>query len=77
MDHLTIIVQRTEAVFACQVPEKLHPLSANTLAAFLENNMSEWEFGRLFSLANSTYVALTECILNHIDAAKITLMVPN
>lgn len=73
MDHLTIIAQRTEAALACQVPEKLHPLSANTLAAFLQNNLSEGEFARLFSMADSAYVALTECILDKANAAEMAL----
>ncbi len=71
MDQIAIIAQRTQAVLACDLPATLHPLSANTLEAFLADNMVVEEFARFFSLADSSYIALTSCILAALENAPV------
>ncbi len=73
MDQIAIITQRQQAVSACELPERLHPLSANTLEAFLANNMAVEEFARFFSLADSGYIALTNCILAALENAPLVV----
>ena len=47
----------------CEFPERLHPVSKMFLEAFLEGRMSPAEFQRFFSLPNSDYIALAECLV--------------
>jgi hypothetical protein len=58
----------TPGLFAC-LPSHLHPVSAQILDLFLNGRLPLEEFRRLFSLPNSDYLPVTDCILNalHID----------
>lgn len=47
----------------CEFPERLHPVSKMFLEAFLEGRMSSVEFQRFFSLPNSDYIVLAECLV--------------
>ncbi|NIR28974.1 MAG: hypothetical protein GWN84_06600 [Gammaproteobacteria bacterium] len=47
----------------CEFPERLHPVSRLFLDAFLEGRMSAAEFQRFFSLPNSDYIPLAECLV--------------
>lgn len=48
---------------ACDFPERLHPVSRLFLDAYLEQRMSTEEFQRFFSLPNSDYIQLAECLV--------------
>lgn len=45
------------------MPEQLHPVSERFLVAFLEGRMSQKNFQRFFSLPNSDYIPLAECVV--------------
>ena len=47
----------------CSFPERLHPVSQLFLDAFLEGRMTAAEFRRFFSLPNSDYIPLAECLV--------------
>lgn len=49
-------------ILAC-LPPHLHPVSAQVLFLFLDGNLTLAEFRRLFSLPNSDYIPVTNCIL--------------
>ena len=49
-------------VLAC-LPSHLHPVSAQVLLLFLDGDLTLAEFRRLFSLPNSDYISVTNCIL--------------
>jgi hypothetical protein len=51
------------AVLAC-LPSHLHPVSAQILDLFLSGILPVGEFRRMFSLPNSDYLPVTDCILN-------------
>lgn len=51
------------AQLACEFPERLHPVSRLFLDAFLEQRMPATEFQRFFSLPNSDYIQLAECLV--------------
>jgi hypothetical protein len=45
------------------LPPVLHPVSAHILELFFQGWLPVEEFMRLFSLPNSDYIPITECIL--------------
>jgi hypothetical protein len=49
-------------ILAC-LPPHLHPVSAQILALFLSGDLPVEEFRRMFSLPNSDYLPVTDCIL--------------
>lgn len=51
------------AALTCDFPERLHPVSRLFLDAFLEGRMSASDFQRFFSLPNSDYIPLAECLV--------------
>jgi hypothetical protein len=53
-------------VIAC-LPPKLHPISMQFLDLFLHGRLPLEEFRRLFSLPNSDYLTVTDCILRALD----------
>jgi hypothetical protein len=50
-------------VLACLPPNR-HPVSAQILDLFLSGIIPVGEFRRVFSLPNSDYLPVTDCILN-------------
>ena len=61
MSPLTELLKRSW--LHCEFPERLHPVSQLFLEAFLEARMSRGEFQRFFSLPNSDYIPLAECVV--------------
>ena len=59
---------------ACHPPQ-LHPVSAQILQLFLSGDLPLVEFRRMFSLPNSDYLPVTDCILKalHIDIPPVEL----
>lgn len=47
----------------CEFPARLHPASRVFLENFLDGRLSAAEFQRFFSLPNSDYIPLAECIV--------------
>ena len=47
----------------CIWPERLHPVSAQILEQYVAGRMPEAEFLRSFSLPNSDYISLSQCIV--------------
>jgi hypothetical protein len=45
------------------LPDRLHPVSAKILAAFLEGRLTESDFLWGFHLPNSDYLTVSECIV--------------
>ncbi len=56
-------------IIAC-LPPHLHPVSAEVLHLFLRGILPLEEFRRLFSLPNSDYLPVTDCVLK---ALQITI----
>lgn len=54
---------RMEVVF-CELPDRLHPASAYFLHEFTVGRISEAYFLRSFSLPNSDYIPLGECLVS-------------
>ncbi len=56
---------------AC-LPDRLHPVSAKILEAFLDGRLTEMDFRWGFHLPNSDYLTVSECILAvlHDDGAQ-------
>lgn len=50
----------------CHMVQPLHPASQLFLDSFTQGEMSRELFQRFFSLPNSTYIGLAECILHTI-----------
>ena len=50
-------------IIAC-LPSHLHPVSAQILYLFLDGSLPISEFRRLFSLPDSDYLPVTDCILH-------------
>ena len=48
---------------ACDLPVKMHPVSREFLQYFLEGKLTPAEFLRVFSLPNSDYLPLAECLV--------------
>ena len=48
------------------LPPILHPVSRHILELFLKGWLPEEEFRRLFSLPNSDYLLVSECILRQL-----------
>jgi hypothetical protein len=61
-------------ILAC-LPPHLHPVSAQILDLFLNGNLPLEEFRRMFSLPNSDYLPVTDCILKalHIQIPPVEL----
>jgi hypothetical protein len=61
-------------LLAC-LPPHLHPVSAQILGLFLGGDLPLEEFRRLFSLPNSDYLPVTDCILKalHIEIPPLEL----
>jgi len=57
--------------YHCDFPERLHPVSRGFLEAFLEGRMSRDNFQRFFSLPNSDYISLAECVAELIATQSI------
>jgi len=72
MEQTLNLAQRRDALSFCDRPLDLHPLAANTMEAFLRDEMPLSEFARLFSLANSAYISITDCILAYLQPATAT-----
>ena len=53
-------------ILAC-LPPKLHPVSMQILDMFLDGRLPLEEFRRLFSLPNSDYLTVTDCVLKALD----------
>ena len=51
----------------CEFPARLHPVSEVFLHAWLRGDMSTGQFQRYFSLPNSDYIALAECLVQSLD----------
>ena len=47
----------------CEFPIRIHPVSAQFLELFLEGRITHALFQRFFSLPNSDYIPLAECIV--------------
>ena len=45
------------------LPDRLHPVSAKILAAFLDGRLTEGDFLWGFHLPNSDYLTVSECII--------------
>ena len=58
----------TPVILAC-LPSHLHPVSAQILEMFLNGSLPLEEFRRLFSLPNSDYLSVTDCILRVLHIA--------
>jgi hypothetical protein len=58
----------TPVILAC-LPPHLHPVSAQILEMFLSGSLPLEEFRRLFSLPNSDYLPVTDCILRVLHIA--------
>jgi hypothetical protein len=50
----------------CGFPERLHPVSAMFLRYFIDGEMAANEFLRFFSLPNSDYIDLGQCIVANV-----------
>jgi hypothetical protein len=71
-----IRVPMPHAVRAC-LPERIHPVSRQFLDAFLVGHISRAQFLRIFSLPNSDYLAVQDCIIAEIDTpAETSLTAP-
>ena len=64
--------ERRKAVLSCDLPLDLHPVASNSLDAFLEGRLPIEEFARYFSIANSAYISVTDCILAHLEPVTAT-----
>ena len=51
----------------CVWPDRLHPVSAEILHLYLVGRMPEREFLRAFSLPNSDYITLSQCIVGMLN----------
>ena len=51
------------SIALCEFPVRIHPVSAQLLEMFLNGNLAHALFQRFFSLPNSDYIALAECIV--------------
>lgn len=55
--------ETAERSYLACLPERLHPVSAQILDAFLDGRMTERDFRWGFHLPNFDYLPVTECIL--------------
>jgi hypothetical protein len=55
--------ESTERPYLACLPERLHPVSAQILQAFLDGRLTERDFRWGFHLPNSDYLPVGECIL--------------
>ena len=53
------------------LPERLHPVSARILAAFLDGRLTESDFRWGFHLPNSDYLSVGECILTALHRENV------
>ena len=61
------------AVLSCELPNNLHPFSERVLDMFQNGLVSEGTFRFYFHMWNSTYYTFTECVLDSIESATVTL----
>lgn len=47
----------------CELPQSLHPVSESFLEAYLQGRMAQDVFQRFFSLPNSDYIPLAQCVV--------------
>jgi len=61
--------------FLACLPPHLHPVSAQILDLFLNGHLPLEEFRRMFSLPNSDYLPVTDCLLRalHIQISPLEL----
>ena len=50
-------------MLGCEFPVRLHPVSGDLLDAWFANLITTHEFQRMFSLPNSDYIELAECLV--------------
>ncbi len=74
MENLFFNIEPSELDSACGLPAKLHPASANALEHLLANDLPWEEFARLFSLPNSFYIPMAECIRSFIVLATLAAL---
>lgn len=55
------------SVAICDMPAQLHPVSQLFLDHYINGQMSLQAFLRFFSLPNSDYIPLAQCIVNWIN----------
>ena len=72
MDQTANIERRQNAALSCDLPLDLHPLATNTLESFLDGRMPLEDFARYFSIANSAYISVTDCILAYLEPVTAT-----
>lgn len=53
----------TIAQSLCEFPARLHPVSQMFLDAFLQGRLARADFLRFFSLPNSDYIPLGQCLV--------------
>ena len=56
-------VRPAVAMVVCSFPDALHPVSQMLLDGFLDGRLSTPQFLRSFSLPNSDYVPLGQCLV--------------
>ncbi|MFQ5995625.1 MAG: hypothetical protein ACE5K1_11090 [Acidiferrobacterales bacterium] len=52
------------AQILCGFPDRLHPVSQIFLDAYVAGEMTSAQFLRFFSLPNSDYIPLGQCLVN-------------
>lgn len=55
----------------CHIVTPLHPVSQDFLDAFVRGDMSAYLFQWFFSLPNSDYIPLAECILHTLTPGAV------
>jgi hypothetical protein len=51
----------------CVFPKRMHRISRMALAAYIDDQMSTEEFLRVFSLTNSRYITLSNCLVRLLE----------
>lgn len=51
------------SIALCDFPVRIHPVSGQLLEMFLDGDLTHALFQRFFSLPNSDYIPLAECIV--------------
>jgi len=59
------------------LPDRLHPVSAKILAAFLDGRLTEADFLWGFHLPNSDYLIVSECIIAKLQDATPESCIPD
>ncbi len=74
MENLAQFTDRAELAITCDIPAKLHPMSAHALEIFLANDLSWQAFARYFTLPNSAYIPVMECIQSFVNVVNIAAL---